>query len=64
MKSKFTSRDTARWETRGANRVLVGKPGVKIPLGRPRGKWEENIKMDLQEVAWGGGFGLDWCPSE
>ena len=35
--------------------VLVGKPEVKRPLGRPRGRWEDNIKMDIQEVdvgAW------------
>ena len=42
---------------RGAYRVLVGKPEVKRPLGRPRCRWEDNIKMDLQEV--GGGCG-DW----
>ena len=38
-------------------RVLVGKPEVKRPLGRPRRRWEGNIKMDLQEV--GGGRG-EW----
>ena len=37
--------------------VLVGNPGGKRPLGRPRRRWEDNIKMDLQEV--GGGRG-DW----
>ena len=37
------------------HRVLVGKPEVKRPLGRPRHSWEDNIKMDLQEV--GGDFG-------
>jgi hypothetical protein len=36
-------------------RVLVGKPDVKRPLGRPRRKWENNIKMDLQKVGCG-----DW----
>jgi len=36
---------------------LVGKPEGKMPLGRPRRRWEDNIKMDLQEV--GGGRG-DW----
>ena len=44
-------------EDRGVQRVLVGKPEGKRPLGRPRRRWEENIKMDLQEV--GGGRG-DW----
>jgi hypothetical protein len=37
------------------NRVLVGKPQGKRPLGRPRRRWEDNIKMGLQEV--GGGCG-------
>ena len=35
---------------RGVYRVLVGKSGGKRPLGRPRRRWEDNIKMDLQEV--------------
>jgi hypothetical protein len=42
-------------EERGVRRLLVGKPEGKRPLGRPRRRWEENIKMDLQEV--GGGRG-------
>jgi hypothetical protein len=42
-------------EGRGVHRVLVGKPEGKRPLGRPRPRWEDNIKMDLQEV--GGGCG-------
>ena len=44
-------------EGRGVHMVLVGKPEGKRPLGRPRCRWEDNIKMDLQEV--GGGCG-DW----
>jgi hypothetical protein len=36
-------------ETRGIYRVLVGKPEGKRPLGRPRARWEDNIKLDLQE---------------
>ena len=42
-------------EERGVHRVLVGKPEGKRPLGRPRRRWEDNIKMDLQEA--GGGRG-------
>ena len=42
-------------EGRGVHRVLVGKPEGKRPLGRPRHRWEDNIKMDLQEVGCG-----DW----
>jgi hypothetical protein len=38
-------------EERSVYRVLVKKPEVKRPLGRPRRRWEDNIKMDLQEVA-------------
>jgi hypothetical protein len=37
-------------EERGVHRVLVGKPERKRPLGRTRRRWEDNIKMDLQEV--------------
>ena len=44
-------------EGKGVYRVLVGKPEGKRPLGRPRHRWEDNIKMDLREV--GGGCG-DW----
>ena len=36
----------------GSYRVLVGTPEGKRPLGRPRLKWEDNIKMDIQEVGW------------
>jgi len=44
-------------ERRGLYRVLVGRPEGKRPLGRPRHRWEYNIKMDLQEVGLGG---MDW----
>jgi len=44
-------------ERRGVYRVLVGKPVGMRPLGRPRRRWEDNIKMDLQEVGCGG---MDW----
>jgi len=47
-------------ERRGACRVLVGKPEGKRPLGRPRHGWENNVKMDLQEVGWGTWTGLMW----
>ena len=42
---------------RGVLRFLVGKPEGKRPMGRHRRRWEDNIKMDLQEV---GGFCGDW----
>jgi hypothetical protein len=41
---------------RGAYRVLVGKPKGRRPLGRPRCKWENNIKIDLRGVEWGHGL--------
>jgi hypothetical protein len=44
-------------EGRGVYRVLVGRPEEKGPLGRPRRRWEDNIKADLQEVGCGG---MDW----
>jgi hypothetical protein len=39
-----------------AYRVFVGKPEGKITFGRARRRWEDNIKMDLQEVGWGHGL--------
>ena len=44
-------------ERRGVYRVLLGKPEGKRPLGRPRHRWDDKIKIDLQEVGYGG---LDW----
>jgi hypothetical protein len=43
-------------EGRGAYRFLVGRPEGRRPFGRPRRRWEDNIKMALQEVGWG----MDW----
>jgi hypothetical protein len=45
---------SAYGERRGVYRVLVGKPEGKRPLGRPRRRWENNIKMDLKDVGCGG----------
>ena len=44
-------------DDRGVHRVLMGKPEGKRPLGRPRRRWEDNVKMDLREVGEGRG---DW----
>ena len=44
-------------ERRSVFRVLVGKPEEKRPLGRPKGRWEDNIKVDPQDVGRGG---MDW----
>jgi hypothetical protein len=46
---RWTGHVVRMWEGRGLHRVLVGKPEGKRPLGRPRLRWEDNIKMDLQE---------------
>jgi hypothetical protein len=45
---------------RVAYRILVGRPGGKRPLERSRRRWEDNIKMDFQEVGWGAWTGLIW----
>ena len=55
-------------DRRGIYRVLVGKPEGKRPLGRPRCRWDDNIKMDLQKVLCGGNFmsgpHSGYCPSK
>jgi hypothetical protein len=44
-------------EVRGAYNILVGRPEGRRPLGRPRRRWEDNIKMDLMEMGFGD---VDW----
>jgi hypothetical protein len=44
-------------EKRNAYRILVGKPEGKRLLGRPRHRWEDNTRMDVREIGWGG---MDW----
>jgi hypothetical protein len=44
-------------EKRNAYRILLGKTEGKRPLGRPRRRWEDNIRMDLREIGWSG---IDW----
>jgi hypothetical protein len=46
-------------EKRNACRILVGKPEGKRPLGRPRRRWANNIKMDLREIGWDGMVWID-----
>jgi hypothetical protein len=43
-------------EKKGAYRILVGRPDLRRPFGRLKRRWEDNIKMDLQDVGWG----MDW----
>ena len=57
-KMRWAGHVARRGEIRGAYGALVGKPEVNRPLGRPGLRWEDNIKMDLQEVGCGG-YGLD-----
>jgi hypothetical protein len=47
-------------EERNVNRVLVGKPEGNRPLGRPRRRWEDGIRMDLREIGWGVWNGFNW----
>jgi hypothetical protein len=57
---RWTGHVARMGEGRGAYRILVGRPEGRRPLGRPRPRWEDNIKMDLQEVGWGAWTGLIW----
>jgi hypothetical protein len=47
-------------EGRGVYRVLVGRPEGKRPLGRPRSRWEDNIKMNLREIGINGANWIGW----
>jgi hypothetical protein len=47
-------------EKRVAYKILVGRPEGRRPLGKPRCRWEDNIKMDLQEMGWGAWPALSW----
>ena len=57
IRMRWVGNVTCLGDRRGVYRVLVGKPEGKRPLGRPHHRWEDNIKMDLQEV--GPGF-IEW----
>jgi hypothetical protein len=47
-------------EERKVYNVLMGTPEGKRPLGRPRHRWEDEIRMDAREIGWGVWFGFDW----
>jgi hypothetical protein len=47
-------------EGRGIYRILVGRPEGKIPVGRPRRRWDDNIKMDLRAIGIDGRTGFSW----
>jgi hypothetical protein len=46
-----------RWSGHVARKILVAKPEGKRPLGRPMGRWKDNIRMKLREIGW---EGVDW----
>jgi hypothetical protein len=48
---------STKWGEKNTHRILVGKPEGKRPLGRPRHRWVDNIKIDLREIGWDG---MDW----
>jgi hypothetical protein len=54
---RWTGHVSRMGEKRNAYRLLVGKPDENIPLGRPRRRWVDNIRIGLGEVAWGD---VDW----
>jgi len=56
IRMRWAGHVTRMAEKRGVYRVLVKKPEGKKPLGRPRRRWEDNIKIVLQEI----GCGMDW----
>jgi hypothetical protein len=51
-------------EMRNTYKILVGKPEGKRPLGRPRRRWEDNIRMDLREIRWKMLIGYIWLRME
>ena len=57
IKSRRTGHVARMRESIGVYRIFVGKPERKNSLGKPRRRWEDNIRMDLQEVGW---EGMDW----
>jgi hypothetical protein len=54
---RWTGHVARKGEKRNAYRLLLGKPEEKRPLGRPRHRWMDNIRMDLVQVGWGD---VDW----
>jgi hypothetical protein len=57
IKMRWVRHVALKGDSRGAYRILVGKPEGRRPLGRHRLRWEDNIKVDLTNVCWGG---MDW----
>jgi hypothetical protein len=57
MRMRWAGHVARMGEKRNAYRVMTRKPKKKRPLGRPRRRWVDNIKMDLSEIGWGG---MEW----
>jgi hypothetical protein len=53
---RWTGHVARKDEGRGAYRIFMGRPEGRRRLGRPKSRWEDNIKMDIQEVGWGHGL--------
>jgi hypothetical protein len=58
---RWAGQVTRRGEVRGAYNILVGRPEGRRPLGRPRLRWEDNIKMDLREIGFGDADWIHWA---
>jgi hypothetical protein len=58
LRRRWTGHVARMGDKKGAYRILVGSPEGRRLLGRPRCRWEVNVKTDLREVGWGGG--MDW----
>jgi hypothetical protein len=58
---RLTGHVARRGEVRGAYNIFVGRPEGRRPLGRPRHRWEDNIKMDLGEIGFGGVDLIHWA---
>jgi hypothetical protein len=56
---KWAGHVARMWENKNAYRILVANPEGKRPLGKPRRRWVDNIKMDLREIGWDGGDWID-----
>jgi hypothetical protein len=57
---RWAGNEARMGKKRNAYRILGGKPDGKRPLGRPRRRWVDNIKIDLREIGWDGMIGLIW----
>jgi hypothetical protein len=57
VKEHEIGRECSKNEKRNARRIFVAKPERKKPLGRPKRRWVDNIKIDIREIGWGG---INW----